>query len=158
MATVSHLISGGITQTIPLEPQENAIASGLLWIANRVSGSVHREALERINLHCETAFCISGYGQTWLYFDKAEVMAKARGIQFAGLSEPQGHRLAGIQLVILDSDAGINVCCDYSGVVPGTEHVCDRTLSGVGGAHRAMCEADCMMAITLNGGGKVRFK
>ena len=62
-------------------------------------------------------------------------MAKARGIPFAGLSERQGHRLAGTQLVILDSGAGVNICCDYSYVIHGTERVCNRTLSGMGGAH-----------------------
>ena len=98
VATVSHLITVGMVQMIPLELQENAIASGLLGIANRVSGSVHREALDKVNLHCKTAFGISGYGQTWLSFDEAEAMAKARGIPFAGLSERQGHRPAGTQL------------------------------------------------------------
>ncbi len=62
VATVSHLISSGMAQTIPLEPQKNAIVFGLLEIANRVSGLVHREALDKINLHCVTAFGISCYG------------------------------------------------------------------------------------------------
>ena len=62
VVSLSHLISCGMAQTIPLEPQENAIASGLLGIANRVSCSVQSEALDKINLHCETAFGISCYG------------------------------------------------------------------------------------------------
>ena len=60
VAIVSHLISCGMAQTLSLEPQENAITSGLLGIANRVSCSVQSEALDKINLHCETAFGIAG--------------------------------------------------------------------------------------------------
>ena len=77
VAVTSDLISCGMAQTIPLEQHENAITSGLLGIANRVSDSVHREALDKVNLHCETAFGIAGYDQTWLAFDEAEAMAKA---------------------------------------------------------------------------------
>ena len=135
VAVVSHQIACGMAQMLPVEPQENAIVSGLFGIANRVSGSVHREGLDKVNLHCKTAFGIAGYGQAWLAFDKAKTMAKARGIPFVGLSERQEHRPVDTQLVIFDSGAGINVCCDYSYVIHGTERVCNRTLSGMGGAH-----------------------
>jgi len=153
---VSALVTGGHAQ----EPtyHESPMANGMINLAARYVPLVHGPAIAKIEARCVSTLGVSGVGQRFLSWDDAAALANDYNIPpFIGLGGHAAGATANTNLVIIDSVAGTNVCCNDTFVVPGSQRPCERMLAGVGGLHQAKCEAEFIIPVQLEGGGSTQL-
>eukprot|EP00962_Isochrysis_galbana_P045760 scaffold18138_cov131-Isochrysis_galbana.AAC.4 len=134
-------------------------AEYLLAVTAQHAPVLHQHAVHSITNYCTSTLGVQGVGRSYMRPDDAMHLAEALNIPFVGraqaLADPTG---VGNRLVILDTGAGIDICCDYTYVVPGTERYCQRTVAGVGGVITARVEADFLFPVRLDSGGTRKLR
>jgi hypothetical protein len=110
--------------------------------------------------YCAKELHVEGFGQTFLTSVDAHRIASDLGIPFMGLSYKAGGSSAskGNRLIILDSGAAVDVCCDRTYLIPGIERPCHRRIAGVGGVHIVTSEADFRIPVRTVGGGVAHLR
>eukprot|EP00962_Isochrysis_galbana_P001935 scaffold501_cov105-Isochrysis_galbana.AAC.5 len=85
-------------------------------------------------------------------------LSEAPDVENISSRGPIGGFTTGNCLIILDSGAAVDVCCDRTYLIPGTERPCKRQIAGVGGVHTVTCEADFRFPIRTDDGGIAQLR
>jgi hypothetical protein len=139
---ISALVTGGDAASVPVY-RPSPTAEYLLALTAQHAPVLHQRAVLSVSSYCTSTLGVEGVGRSYMRPDDAKHLAEALDIPFVGRAQALAHpNLKGNRLVILDTGAGIDICCDYTYVVPGTEQPCERNVAGVGGVITARVEAD----------------